>query len=76
MNGPARDDPLRAAGRGLPRVNPHHAARPPFAYYGGKQTIASGTAQGGTWNHRTEVLWSNRPLRRQLAMFDEEPTHV
>ncbi|MFB6392556.1 DNA adenine methylase [Polymorphospora lycopeni] len=32
--------------------------------------IATGTGQGGTYEGRTEVLWSNRPLGRQASLFD------
>jgi DNA adenine methylase len=34
-----------------------------------RHTIATSTGQGGKWDARTEVLWSNRPLgvRRQLV---------
>lgn len=32
--------------------------------------IATGTGQGGSWVHRTEVLWSNRPLGNQAALFE------
>lgn len=32
--------------------------------------IAHGTGQGGSWVVRTEVIWSNRPLDRQLSLFD------
>jgi DNA adenine methylase len=37
-----------------------------------RHTIATGTGQGsGTWQNRTEVLWSNRPLgKSQLGLFD------
>lgn len=30
-----------------------------------RHAIASATGQGGVWLNRTEVLWSNRPLRTQ-----------
>ncbi len=33
-------------------------------------TFAASTGQGGTWENRTEVLWSNRPLGG-LTLFDE-----
>jgi DNA adenine methylase len=33
-----------------------------------RHTIPSSTGQGGTWQNRTEVLWSNRPLGRQLEL--------
>ncbi len=33
-----------------------------------RHTIAASTGQGGTWQNRTEVLWSNRPLGSQLAL--------
>lgn len=32
--------------------------------------IATGTGQGGSYDPRTEVLWSNRPLGTQPALFD------
>jgi len=32
--------------------------------------ITVGTGQGGTWESRTEVLWSNRPLGNQRDLFD------
>lgn len=32
--------------------------------------IATGTGQSGTWESRTEVLWSNRALTQQTALFD------
>jgi len=32
--------------------------------------IATSTGQGGTWESRTEVLWSNRPLATQPDLFD------
>lgn len=36
-----------------------------------RHTIASGTGQGaGTWQNRTEVLWSNRPLARPQLELD------
>lgn len=34
--------------------------------------IATGTAQGGKYQARTEVLWSNRPIGDQPALFDIE----
>lgn len=34
-----------------------------------RHTIAASTGQGGSWESRTEVLWSNRPLGTQLALF-------
>jgi DNA adenine methylase len=34
-----------------------------------RHTMAAGTGQGDQWANRTEVIWSNRPLGRQLA-FD------
>lgn len=33
--------------------------------------LASHTSQGGTWKARTEVLWSNRPLRTPTATCNE-----
>lgn len=33
-----------------------------------RHTIAANTGQGGEWSARTEVLWSNRPLGRQLLL--------
>jgi DNA adenine methylase len=35
-----------------------------------RHTIAASTGQGGTWANRTEVLWSNRPIGPQPALFD------
>jgi DNA adenine methylase len=35
-----------------------------------RHTIAATTGQGGTWENRTEVLWSNRPLGTALTLFD------
>jgi DNA adenine methylase len=32
--------------------------------------IPSSTGQGGTWQNRTEVLWSNRPLAADLKLFE------
>ncbi|MEV0649924.1 DNA adenine methylase [Phytomonospora sp. NPDC050363] len=32
-----------------------------------RHTLASGTSQGGTWETRCEVLWSNRPLHTEQA---------
>lgn len=32
--------------------------------------IATGTGQGGSYDPRTEVLWSNRPLGTQPSLFD------
>jgi DNA adenine methylase len=32
--------------------------------------IATGTGQGGSYDPRTEVLWSNRPLGMQPSLFD------
>ena len=47
---------------------------PPFAYYGGKTTLAPAIAAllpGDT--DRTEVLWSNRPIGTpDLFSFDAE----
>jgi DNA adenine methylase len=35
--------------------------------------MPASTGQGGTWANRTEVLWSNRPLRTdQPSLFDQE----
>lgn len=31
--------------------------------------MAAGTGNGGEWRDRTEVLWSNRPIRAQLDLF-------
>ena len=36
--------------------------------------IHTGTGQSGAWSSRTEVLWSNRPLNQQTALFDLEPS--
>jgi DNA adenine methylase len=35
-----------------------------------RHTIAATTGQGGKWQNRTEVLWSNRPLGVQASLFD------
>jgi DNA adenine methylase len=35
-----------------------------------RHTIAASTGQGGTWENRTEVLWSNRPLAVPASLFD------
>lgn len=35
-----------------------------------RHTIAASTGQGGTWQNRIEVLWSNRPLGVQPGLFD------
>jgi DNA adenine methylase len=35
-----------------------------------RHTFAASTGQGGTWENRTEVLWSNRPLATQAALFE------
>jgi len=36
-----------------------------------RHSFAASTGQGGTWESRTEVLWSNRPLARpQAALFE------
>lgn len=34
-----------------------------------RHTLPGGTGNGGEWRDRTEVLWSNRPLGAQLALF-------
>lgn len=34
-----------------------------------RHTIAATTGQGGKWEARTEVLWSNAPLGQQLELF-------
>lgn len=36
-----------------------------------RHTIATSTGQGGAWDARTEVLWSNRPLPVQLSLLGE-----
>lgn len=37
-----------------------------------RHTMAAGTGQGPNgWSNRTEVLWSNRPLGTQLALWHE-----
>lgn len=36
-----------------------------------RHTIATSTGQGGAWDARTEVLWSNRPLGVQPSLLDE-----
>lgn len=35
-----------------------------------RTTLEAGTSQGGQWSTRTEVLWSNRPLRTDTPLFD------
>lgn len=35
-----------------------------------RHTLDAGTSQGGQWATRTEVLWSNRPLRADAQLFD------
>ncbi|MFI0212370.1 DNA adenine methylase [Streptomyces diastaticus] len=35
-----------------------------------RTTLEAGTSQGGQWASRTEVLWSNRPLRTDVPLFD------
>jgi len=35
-----------------------------------RHTIAASTGQGGTWEARTEVVWSNRPIGIQRCLFD------
>jgi len=35
-----------------------------------RHTIATNTGQGGAWDARTEVLWSNRPLALPATLFD------
>jgi len=35
-----------------------------------RHEIATGTGQGGTWQDRTEVLWSNRTLGVQPSLFE------
>jgi DNA adenine methylase len=32
--------------------------------------FATGTSAGGEWSTRTEVVWSNRPLGAQPALWD------
>lgn len=42
-----------------------------------RHTIAANTGQGGEWEERTEVLWSNRPLGAQLQFdFDDAPVET
>jgi DNA adenine methylase len=36
-----------------------------------RRAFAASTGQGGTWSDRTEVLWSNRPIGRQMALWDD-----
>lgn len=33
-----------------------------------RHELPAATSQGGTWQHRTEVLWSNRPLRAAVKV--------
>jgi DNA adenine methylase len=35
-----------------------------------RYTLEASTSQGGQWESRTEVLWSNRPLNAHEALFD------
>jgi DNA adenine methylase len=35
-----------------------------------RHELPASTSQGGTWEHRTEVLWSNRPLRQAAEPND------
>jgi DNA adenine methylase len=35
-----------------------------------RHSFAASTGQGGAWESRTEVLWSNRPLGLQPALFE------
>lgn len=35
-----------------------------------RHTMSAGTGQGDGWGNRTEVLWSNRPLGDQLALWE------
>ncbi|MEU8319628.1 DNA adenine methylase [Nonomuraea sp. NPDC048881] len=35
-----------------------------------RYTLAASTSQGRTWENRTEVLWSNRPLNATDVLFD------
>jgi DNA adenine methylase len=35
-----------------------------------RHTIAATTGQGGVWQNRTEVLWSNRPLNVPQRLFE------
>lgn len=37
-----------------------------------RHQMPASTGQGGTWANRTEVLWSNRELRHQPSLFDQE----
>lgn len=34
-----------------------------------RHSIATSTGQGGAWDARTEVLWSNRPLGHDDGLF-------
>jgi DNA adenine methylase len=34
-----------------------------------RTSFPASTGQGGTWANRTEVLWSNRPLRISADLF-------
>jgi DNA adenine methylase len=38
-----------------------------------RYTLRTGTSQGGTWSARTEVLWSNRPLRTDPTLDESAP---
>ncbi len=38
-----------------------------------RHTMVAGTGQGDGWGNRTEVIWSNRPLGRQLTLDWEAP---
>jgi DNA adenine methylase len=41
-----------------------------------RHSIATATGQGGKWDARTEVLWSNRPIGIQPALFELGTTEV
>lgn len=36
-----------------------------------RHSFAASTGQGGSWESRTEVLWSNRPLGNAPSLFDD-----
>lgn len=38
-----------------------------------RHTFAASTGQGGSWESRTEMLWSNRPIGHEATLFDLSP---